>query len=66
MFRGWPRSGDCLAIGCGAKPFLKQQDHFSFWPRAIAEGAAVALFDRARGIIAREADLPLAIVDLDP
>jgi hypothetical protein len=46
---------------------LKQHDDFSFWPEAIAEGAAVRLYDRAGGgIIAQAADLPLAILDADP
>jgi hypothetical protein len=58
---------DCLAVGCGQHQFLKQHDDFSFWPEAIAEGAAVRLYDRAGGgIIAQAADLPLAILDADP
>ncbi len=58
---------DCLAVGCGQHQFLKQHDDFSFWPEAIAEGAAVRLYDRAGGgIIAQAADLPLAILAADP
>ena len=58
---------DCLAVGCGQHQFLKQHDDFSFWPEAIAEGAAVRLYDRAGGgIIAQAADLPLAILEADP
>lgn len=58
---------DCLAVGCGQYQFLKQHDDFSFWPEAIAEGAAVRLYDRAGGgIIAQAADLPLAILAADP
>jgi hypothetical protein len=58
---------DCLAAGCGQQQFLKQHDNFSFWPQAIAEGAAVRLFDRAGGgIIAQAADLPMVILDTDP
>jgi len=45
----------------------KQQDDFSFWPQAIAEGAAVRLYDRnGGGIIAQATDLPLVILDADP
>jgi len=57
---------DCLAAGCGQQKFLKQHDHFSFWPQAIAEGAAIRLYDRnSGGIIAQAADLPLIILDID-
>jgi hypothetical protein len=58
---------DCLAVGCGHQPFLKQHDDFSFYPEAIAEGAARRLYDRiGGGIIARAVDLPLIILDADP
>jgi hypothetical protein len=58
---------DCLAAGCGQQPFLKQHDAFSFWPDAIAEGAAIRLYDRiGGGMIARAADLPSIILDADP
>jgi hypothetical protein len=58
---------DCLAAGCGRHPFLKQHDEFSFWPEAIAEGAAVRLYDRVGGgIIAQAVDLPLVILDAGP
>jgi hypothetical protein len=55
---------DCLAAGCGDQPFLTQHDNFSFRPQALAEGAAVRLYDRVGGgIIARAVDLPLIIID---
>ena len=58
---------DCLTTGCGHQPFLKQHHDFSFYPEAIAEGAAIRLFDRTGGgIIARAVDLPLIILDDDP
>jgi hypothetical protein len=57
---------DCLAAGCGHQPFLKQHDDFSFYPKAIAEGAAIRLYDRiGGGIIARAVNLPLIILDDD-
>jgi hypothetical protein len=53
-----------FAAGCGDQPFLKQHDNFSFRPQALAEGAAVRLYDRVGGgIIARAVDLPLIIID---
>jgi hypothetical protein len=58
---------DCLAAGCGHQPFLKQQNGFLFWPEAIAEGAAIRLYDRTGGgIIAHAGDLPLLIPDAEP
>ncbi len=55
---------DCLVVGCGRQPFLKQHDDFSFRPAAIAEGAAIRLYDRVGGgVISRAADLPLVILD---
>jgi hypothetical protein len=58
---------DCLAAGCGRQPFLKQHHDFSFYPDAIAEGAAIRLFDRTGGgINARAVDLPLMVFDADP
>jgi hypothetical protein len=57
---------DCRAAGCGQHQFLKQHDEFSFWPEAIAEGAAVRLYDRSGGgMIAQAVDLPLIILDAD-
>jgi hypothetical protein len=57
----------CFAAGCGRQPFLKQHDDFSFWPQAIAAGAALRLYDRTGGgIIARAVDLPLVILEGDP
>jgi hypothetical protein len=57
---------DCFAPGCGRHRFLKQHDGFSFWPKAIAEGAAHPLYDRrGGGIVARAIDLPLTILDAD-
>ena len=57
---------DCLALECGRHQFLKQHDGFSFWPKAIAEGAARRLYDRSGGeIVALAVDLPLAILDGD-
>src|SRR5208283_4413966 len=57
---------DCLADGCGHQSFLKQHDDFSFYPEAIAEGAAVRLYDRVGGgIIAHAVDLPMIIIDDD-
>jgi hypothetical protein len=58
---------DCLAAGCGHQPFLKQHDDFSLYPEAIAEGAAIRLYDRiGGGIIARAVNLPLIVLDDDP
>jgi hypothetical protein len=58
---------DCLAAGCGRQPFLKQHDDFSFWPQALAEDAAIRLYDRGGGgVIARAADLPPTILDDGP
>jgi hypothetical protein len=54
-----------MADGCGRQPFLKQHDDFSFYPNAVAESAAVRLYDRG-GISAHAADLPLIILDDDP
>jgi hypothetical protein len=57
---------DCLAAGCGHQLFLKQHDDFSLYPDAIAEGAAIRLYDRiSGGIIARAVNLPLIILDDD-
>ncbi len=57
---------DCRVAGCGQQPFLKQHDAFLFWPDAIAESAAIRLYDRSGGgIIARAADLPPVILDAD-
>src|SRR5271165_1859010 len=57
---------ECLADGCGQQSFLKQHDDFSFYPEAIAEGAAVRLYDRVGGgIIAHAVDLPMIIIDDD-
>ncbi len=57
---------DCLADGCGREPFLKQHDESSFYPDAVAESAAVRLYDRGGGIMAHAVDLPLIILDGDP
>jgi hypothetical protein len=57
---------DCLVDGCGHQPFLKQHNDFTFFPDALAEGAAVRLYDRDSGIIAHAVDLPLIILDDDP
>ena len=57
---------DCLVVGCGQQPFLKQHDEFSFHQEALADGAAVRLFDRvAGGIVGRAVDLPVIILDDD-
>ena len=57
---------DCLADGCGRQPFLKQHDDFSFHPSALAESAAVRLYNSRAGIMAHAIDLPLIILDDDP
>ena len=43
--RGKP---DCLALGCGDVPFLKQQTGFVFSPDVLAEGSAVTLWKRTK------------------
>ena len=50
---------DCLTPGCGAQPFLKLMEGFSFWPQTLDPKRMVVLFDRAGGgVLARAADLP--------
>jgi hypothetical protein len=57
---------DCHAAGCGEESFLKQHDDFLFRLEALADGAAVRLFDRVGGgIVARAIDLPLIILGDD-
>ena len=51
---------DCYVPGCGAQPFLRQDQDFRFHPDALAPERCVTLFDRAAGIRRRAADLPAA------
>ena len=63
-FKSCPRGHrDCLAEGCGARPFLKQMDGFEFWPSTLEPSKCVTLFDRAHGgIIGWAAALPATVV----
>ncbi|HEY2662369.1 MAG TPA: hypothetical protein VGI79_21820 [Caulobacteraceae bacterium] len=50
---------DCQTPGCGAQPFLKLMEGFTFWPQTLDPTRMVVLFDRAAGgVLARAADLP--------
>jgi hypothetical protein len=49
-FRSCPKGHrDCMAEGCGARPFLKQMDGFEFWSSTLAPANCLTLFDRANG-----------------
>lgn len=37
---------ECLVAGCGAAPFLRQQEDFTFRPDALASERVVVLYDR--------------------
>ena len=63
-FKSCPRGHrDCLAEGCGAKPFLKQMDGFEFWPSTLEPSKCLTLFDRSHGgVIGAATALPAAVV----
>jgi hypothetical protein len=56
---------DCLVAGCGAYPFLKQREDFTFWPETLDPSRMVILFDRAVGVVGSAAALP-SVVDASP
>jgi hypothetical protein len=49
---------DCLTPGCGRVPLLKQHEDFVLDPEALSDHRAMALFDRAQGLLRRASDLP--------
>lgn len=57
---------ECLAAGCGAHPFLKQMDGFTFWPETLDPSGMVILFDRAVGVVGSAAALPSVVEDAQP
>jgi hypothetical protein len=48
---------ECLAPGCGRKPFLKQHREFVFRCDALAADRIVPLYERGRGVLCRASDL---------
>ena len=50
---------ECRVPGCGEVPWLRQHEDFDWWPDSLAPGRAVRLYDRASGIRASAAELPL-------
>jgi hypothetical protein len=62
-YKSCPRGHrDCLAEGCGAKPFLKQMDGFEFWPSTLEPSKCLTLFDRAQGgVIGSATTLPATV-----
>ncbi len=50
---------ECLVPGCGETRFLRRHEEFEWWADTLAPGRAVRLFDRATGISAKAAGLPL-------
>ena len=50
---------ECRVPGCGEVPWVRQHDDFEWWPDSLAPGRAVRLYERASGIRASAAGLPL-------
>jgi hypothetical protein len=64
-YKSCPRGHrDCLAEGCGAKPFLKQMEGFEFWPSTLEPSRCLTLFDRSHGgVIGSATALAAAVVN---
>ena len=50
---------ECRVAGCGAVALLRQHEGFTWRPESLAEDRAVRLFERAKGMHRRAAELPL-------
>jgi len=65
-YKSCPRGHrDCLAEGCGAKPFLKQMDGLEFRPSTLEPSKCLTLFDRSPGGVVGSATAPPATVVSD-
>ena len=56
LTRGKP---ECGTPGCGTVKFLRRHEEFQWWPKTLAEGHSVRLFDRATQSPRLAADLAL-------